>query len=470
MTIEEIRARQAEIRARLQEIDSEWANRSMSDEARSEWNALNEEFEANETLHSELVARRDRVENLAGGDENRERGADFQVPGAGRDSSTDIYDLSTIRSSVSGPEEATRQLRDRALRSIEQSQFPHPNADDDAVRAHIEHLLNTVETEDGQLARRLLATGSPVYSRAFGKALIGRPLSNEEQRALSLTDAAGGFAVPYTLDPTIIHTSDGAINPLRQIARVEQIVGDEWKGVSSAGITVSRAAEAAEASDDAPTLAQPSGKPTRVQGFIPFSIEAGANWPALQSEMATMLQDAKDLEEAESFTLGSGIGLNPEGIVTGLGAGSAVETATALTFAVGDLHKVKGALPPRFRSRASWLASDTIYSLARQFDTSGGASHWVDLNDDRPPRLIGKPAYEASEMSAVVAANELIAVYGDFNNYLIVDRLGMQVELIPHLFGANQRPTGQRGIYAIWLNTALILTDNAFRALKVKAT
>jgi hypothetical protein len=45
-----------------------------------------------------------------------------------------------------------------------------------------------------------------------------------------------------------------------------------------------------------------------------------------------------------------------------------------------------------------------------------------------------------------------LIIAGDFQaGYLIADRLGMSVELIPHLFGATNRfPTGQRGLFAIW--------------------
>jgi HK97 family phage major capsid protein len=56
-------------------------------------------------------------------------------------------------------------------------------------------------------------------------------------------------------------------------------------------------------------------------------------------------------------------------------------------------------------------------------------------------------------------------LYGDFSRYAIVERVGMQIELIPHLFGANRRPTGQRGLYAFWGNSAKVVDANAFRAL-----
>ena len=52
-------------------------------------------------------------------------------------------------------------------------------------------------------------------------------------RALSLTSAAGGYAVPVELDPTIMPTSNLAINPIRAIANVKQISVDTFNGVTA---------------------------------------------------------------------------------------------------------------------------------------------------------------------------------------------------------------------------------------------
>jgi HK97 family phage major capsid protein len=64
--------------------------------------------------------------------------------------------------------------------------------------------------------------------------------------------------IPLTLDPAINLTSNGSINPLRQLARVVQISTDTWNGVTSAGVTSEWTAEAAEMADASPTLASPS--------------------------------------------------------------------------------------------------------------------------------------------------------------------------------------------------------------------
>jgi predicted phage gp36 major capsid-like protein len=55
---------------------------------------------------------------------------------------------------------------------------------------------------------------------------------------------------------------------------------------------------------------------------------------------------------------------------------------------------------------------------------------------------------------------------GDFNYFLIVDRIGLDIEIAPLLFGpSNRYPTGQRGLLAMWRNTSKVLSANAFRVL-----
>jgi HK97 family phage major capsid protein len=485
MTIEDLEARQTEVRGRLQEIDTEFAGEALPDDSRDEWNRLNEEVEANDKLLEELYARRERVEQLSEQPENREAGVGFQTRTPGKARGEDIYDLSTVRASVSSPEEATHELRDRARTAIEKATFPlaHLNAregaskvDQERCQAHVENLLALRDTEDGELSRRILATGSPAYRRAFAKQMMSRPLSNDEQRALSLASAGGGFAIPFTLDPTIIPTSNSSVNPFRAISRVESLVGSNtWQGVSSAGVTATRTAEAAAATDGAPTLAQPTVTVTKAQVFIPFSIEVGNDWGALESEMARLIQDAKDDEEATSFATGVGTTVFPQGVT--VGATNTVAASTGLTITAANLYALEAALPPRFRPNEVFVANRGIYNVVRGIDTGGGAALWLylaeGLNNQVPAPgntgalLLGRPAYEASAMQATVVNATKIMVVGDFRYFLIADRVGLTVEVVPHLFGAAQGnlPTGQRGIYAYWRNSSRVLDANAFRAL-----
>jgi predicted phage gp36 major capsid-like protein len=51
---------------------------------------------------------------------------------------------------------------------------------------------------------------------------------------------------------------------------------------------------------------------------------------------------------------------------------------------------------------------------------------------------------------------------GDWSGFTIVDRLGAQIELIPHLLGATNRfPQGQRAILYIWRSSLGVTKPNA---------
>lgn len=484
MTVEERTARQSEIRARLSEIDTEYSGAALPVDVQTEWDTLSTEHDEHDTAIRAATDRAERIRALAVNQGATER-VDNSRAGYGRQAPNvavqpeNIYDLTAVRQQARSIDELPGLYRDRAMRAIEQARFPGTE-DRQGAQTRASHLLNSIDDDEGTLARRMLVTGSPLYERAFAKVIGSQSmagLTGEESRALSLgADASGGYAVPFQLDPSIMLTSDGSVNPLRQVARVEQITGKKWQGVTSAGVQVTRGAEASEAGDNSPTLGQPEVETTRVQGFIPFSRELETGWNALQSELTMLLQDARDQEEATSFVNGDGTGENPFGLVATLPAGRQVAASGTATLTVpDDVHAVEESLPPRFRQRASWLANKSIYNMIRSAAAQNAGYSgdlWVRLSAGQPPELIGYPARELSTMtgtfSTVVGTANLVLMFGDYKRaFLIVDRVGMNIELIPHLFGANGRPTGQRGLYAVWFNSSKILVDNALRILKV---
>ena len=471
-TKEELLARLADIKTRVGEIDQQFAG-SYIDPASSdgqEWNSLNTEYDDTTKIVKQMEARENRIAELAKDPANTDEGAGFLTARPGAVRGGDIYDLSTIRSTAASPEQARAELHDRAKRSIDVARFPHDRADQAACKTHVEKLL-AMDDEHGSLARRLLVTGSPVYQRAFGKALGGGgALHGSEFSALSLGVDGGGYAVPYTLDPTVIPTSDLAVNPYRAISRSVQLVGsNQWKGVSSGGVVATRRTESSESDDNSPTLLQPEVTVTRVDVFIPFSIELEQDWGAMQTELARMIQDAKDVEEAESFTIGTGVDPNPPGLLTG-----ATETVTAggvASFSSTDLDDMETALGPRFQQRAQWVGNRSIYNLTRHFATNNGPDLWIRIAEglehggNTGRTLLGYRANEASAMPATHATADKFLVLGDFSYFLIVDRIGMAIELVQHLFGANRRPTGERGFFAYWRNNCLVTSEEAFVVL-----
>lgn len=377
------------------------------------------------------------------------------------------WDLSEVRTFGRSQDDVSSELRSRALSAIEKM----PGASD-KVRSAATSIIELWDDKEARLSRMCLVTSSPEYMRAWTKVITGREkaLTSDENmildRAMSLTDAAGGFLVPFQLDPTVIITSAGSRNDIRKIARVVVATGDTWNGVSSAAASWSWDAEAAQVSDDAATMAQPSIPNYKGAGFIPASIESLQDMANATSEIAKILAFGKDTLEAAAFVTGTG-SAQPTGIVTALVASSpsVIQTSTTTdTFAVADIYKVDGALPERHQVGASWLANRKTYNLVRQFDTNGGASLWVQLGNGIPPELSGQPAYRSEDMDGTInaGAENYLMAYGDFSNYVITDRIGFSIEPIAHLFGVNGRPTGQRGFYAYYRTGADSVDDGAF--------
>lgn len=473
MTMEQMLARLREIRSEIDEIYGD-GTATLTDEQSARFDAL--ETEASE-LRAKVEAAETRAAAVSRIRAAAERGS-IEIPDGTAIATTtrhDPFDLTTLRFNASSDE-----VRARALTAIERVPELH-----DAARQRASALVGRLGPD---LARRVLLTGSTAYRTGFQKAMVGRSdMWDPEERdafraALSLTDANGGFAVPFTLDPTVISTNDVSTNPFRRISRTVSTVTNDWNGITSAGVTASFDAEAAEVSDDSPTLGQPNIPVHMARAFARGSIEISQDWASIETDLRTMFQEAKDDLEGTVFTTGTGTN-QPTGIITALtGTASEINAAADDTFAIGDVYTVEAALPPKYRlarmdgdtttSRASWIANHAIYNLIRRFDTAGGAGLWETLGGGLPPKLLGYPAYEASAMDSSVtttgAVSNLILAIGDFRNYVIVDRIGFNLEFIPHLFAtANNLPSGQRGWFAYWRVGADSVNDDAFRLLDV---
>lgn len=469
-------------------LSKEWEGKQFDEAAKKRYNDLNamiDEYDA----RIELQLRDERKAEIKRTAEKNLGSLELpQVRRANAVADDQIYDMSTIVFDPMDPAETGRALKDRASRSIERMADRgrwdgslRVNVDDAQTRC--DRLLRDLDTTDGKIARHLLVTGSPEYRNAFRSVLFGGVMTPAEEnalqiaRAMSLTAGAGGYAVPYDLDPTVIPASNLAINPYRAISRIVNTTVDTWQGVVSTGITAAYAAEATSASDVAPSFTQPQISTEKARAFVPFSIEIGQDWGAIQTELGQLLSDSKDELEATKFTLGSGSN-EPKGIIT---AATTVYTAAATSaITAADIFGWQAALGARFRPRASFVMNIGVQHKIRQFDTTGGSLLWSrDLTQQGgsaeipttgrvATNLLGAPVYESSAMSQTFTTGQLIGVYGDFNYYVIVERLGLTVEVIPHLFDVTANaPTGQRGLYAYWRNGADVASVNAFRVLKL---
>ena len=378
----------------------------------------------------------------------------------------DPWNLSGIRYDGTGNRP---ELRQRAVDAV--AKMPYA---EDKVR---EVCARMVQRGSDKTVDMVLASTSPLYGEAFTKLIRSQnqiaALTGEEQaaiaRAMTLTDTAGGYLIPFQLDPSVIITANGSFNQVRQIARVVNATGDTWNGITSAGVTGSWDAEAAQVSDDSPTLAQPSIPIYKGSAFVQSTYEIAADAPTLANEIATMVAFEKDRMESVAFVTGSGSG-EPTGIITALtGGSSVVSSITTDTFALADVYALDAALPARFAANGSWLAHRAIYNKMRQFDTGGGNGLWGQLGDGRKADLLGRPDYVAEAMDGTITAlsDNLVLVFGDFQNFVIADRAGASMRFVAEIPGANGRPTDQCGWKTTWRVGSDSVNDAAFRALNV---
>ena len=106
--------------------------------------------------------------------------------------------------------------------------------------------------------------------------------------------STGGAGIPIAIDPTINLSSNGAINPIRQLATVRTMSTRELRLVQSEGVVAQYQAEAAEAVDNSPTLVQPVITAQRCTSFVPFSFELGDDWAGLVQELTQLIADATE--------------------------------------------------------------------------------------------------------------------------------------------------------------------------------
>jgi HK97 family phage major capsid protein len=337
-------------------------------------------------------------------------------------------------------------------------------------------------------ARYLAAVGNPEYRNAFRK-MLAHPqdaslrFTEQEQTAVqavnrveslrALSTGSTGYPLPFTIDPTIAISNAGVINPIRSVARVIPISTHDWHGINSAGVTSVFTAEATEVADGTPTLAQPVIASQKLQSFVPFSIEAGQDWPTLENELARLFADSKNVLESAQFLTGTGTnapgGLLNIGGTGGLTTSQRTLTAGVATYAVGDPWLLKAAIPARFLNTATFAASPAIWDKTYRFVAQGSTTEPRQFSDgDRGGDFLGRPKIEWSSMVSTTTTGSRIIVAGDFSNFVIVDRIGASIELVPLLMGATNRfPTGQRGAYFYSRVGSGVLNPGAFAYLEV---
>lgn len=461
MRIDERRTRLEEIRAEKDtfEIDN------LDEDQEKAYSELEAEERTHQAVVDKYEERRKVAANAAKNNQVERHGN--QAPNV--ITSNVVHDVDELRKDAYNGEDYRRRVAENAKRIVDSADFSG-SGNENRAKAQVVDMA----TRDEDFGRRVAGTSGDEYRNAFSKWAGKQHLSYDEQRAMALgVDASGGYGVPFELDPTIIWTADTAINPLRSLARVERITGKTIQLTLGDQVTVTRdtpfPGEAVPVTDGSPTLSRNEFRPGRVSAFLPRSIEIDAAYSTLDSQLTRALMEAKDTEEAETFVNGTGDGMDG---VEGLN-----QLATLLPSAVEEaapsweaIFSLDNELPNRYRPNAKWVGNNTTFNSIRLIDENVGGDLWTTRQGSNPAQVNGKDMYELSTLDGPDGENPYL-IYGDFRNYLIVDRIGMimkRVDVVTVTGSGNgvvNRPNGQEALVAYWWNGGGYIVPNAFRAL-----
>lgn len=371
--------------------------------------------------------------------------------------------------------EYTEALRSSNLKAIEG--FEMPKGYEDSFAKMIQR-----HGRDTSWSANMLARMQPAYISAFEKVTTGDTagltLTEVERAAIAVgTNTAGGYLVPTHLDPTLILTNQGAKDVVRTMSREVTLTGgaNKWNGVTTAGATASWDAELTEVSDDTPPIAPVQIPVFSAKALIMASIEAFDDISGLTSDVQMLLADARTRLEAQAHMNGTGSG-QPTGIFPALSGNGAVtiSLATGHTWTLADVQGIAIALGDRWTDASEWLMHPKFLAEITALGTALGATYTTDMTQPFTQQLQGhkvNTSFTAPSTSQTTTIDNL-AVFGDFSNFVIVDKPGStSVEFIPHFFNvSNNLPDGRRGWYMHFRNGSDSVNDLAFRLLVDKTT
>lgn len=316
------------------------------------------------------------------------------------------------------------------------------------------------------------ATSDPNYLRAWGKLMatgehdVAR-LSDRERAAVERVDTmrgivlgtgAGDYPVPLSVEPAVVPDLDGAHTALLDAVNTIRTTDTEARVSSSASNTAEWLAQATEGTDQAPTLAETTIRTHKATSTIPYSVEIGEDASELADRLGQLIRESITELLARAVLVGTGTG-EPTGLVTALDGTSSEVAPGGTTLADDDIRALSGALPGGHRVNGRWLATSTDISNVDALETSGGQRAFAELGNGRLLGLPVTPVDDAADGNLIV---------GDIARaYTLVQRLGTTVEKVQHLPGANQRPSGQRALWAYARIGGNLVAPNAVRMLQI---
>lgn len=295
--------------------------------------------------------------------------------------------------------------------------------------------------------------------------------SEDELKAMQEdTDAEGGYFVPEEFINQTIHDPGVPGSVLRPMCTVVRVGSKDGYIPTMGSASWAAIAEEAAFSDQTPTVGQVAFSIEKSGGLVKVTREllddSQINLPAL---LSTIFTEAAGRFEDAGILNGNNTA-QYDGIL-GSGVADYVMAATgALTAA--DLFGIYYTLESQHRANASWVMPSLISKEVNGIQSTGAGLQAMDSLSMAPAaNLLGRRVVHADDTSnngfaTTLSANNEIAVFGDFRQYYIFDRVGFTIRRNDSLYMGND----QIGFFATRRGDGQIGVTGAFKILKCAAS
>ena len=306
---------------------------------------------------------------------------------------------------------------------------------------------------------------APTESAFWNKA------TSEERKAMQEdTDAEGGFFVPEEFINQVVHDPGVPGSVTRPLCTVIRVSSKDGYVPSLASASWAAIAEEAAFIDQTPTVGQVAYSIEKSGGLVKVTREllddSAVNLPALLSQI---FQEAAGRFE-DAGVLNGNNSTQYAGILPSAAADYVMAATGAITAA--DILGIYYTLESQHRQNASWVMPSLISKAINGIQSTGAGVHSIaSLSEAPAANLLGKPVTHADDTSnngfaTALSANNEIAIFGDFRNYYIFDRVGFTIRRNDDLYMGND----QVGFFATRRGDGQVGVTAAFKVLKCAAS
>lgn len=295
-----------------------------------------------------------------------------------------------------------------------------------------------------------LAVQAKGYAPAFEAYLRGgdQKLGPTDRKVLTEgVDTAGGFLVPEDAQTEILKRTmaAAAMRPLcREIQTSRDVV--KWPRVNYSADDIYTSGVRLTWTGEQPALATTHRVTDPVFGETRIDVHTAMASMPLSNDLledsafdvwgivAELFGEAYALGEDQVFTLGDGIS-KPMGLLTQAngGAGPAgIHSGSAGALTANGFLNLHYGIPAQYQANARYMLSSDAMVKTEQLQDGSNRNLVQPLTvsslASAPFETIkGKPI-TLNPWMETVAAGHLVAVYGDFRGYIIVDRVGLSIQ------------------------------------------